>query len=138
MSPADHHLLVHVLVELIVVAVVALERRRIVQDRLYPERVALLIALLRARLGGEVVVDRLVEQRRVEELHGHHVLLDVEREVRRLAGVRPQPVQRDVVGVHERGDDEPGLGVAPVVELLEEALGLLGEADVPPLLAGRH
>lgn len=56
-----HHLFVHVLVELIIVAVVPIQGPGIIQDRLHPSGVAPLIAQLGARLLQEVVVFRLIE-----------------------------------------------------------------------------
>jgi len=62
----------------------------------------------------------------------------LEVEVAGLTGVNPESPQRNVMGVDERGYNEPGLSAVIVVQLPNEFLSLLGKTNVAALLAGRH
>jgi hypothetical protein len=106
-------------VELVVEALVRQAR----EDRLHPLVGAVARALLATGLRGQIVVQRLLVERVVPQVDGDDALLDGEVEVQEPclgAEVRDEPPERDVVGIDERGDDQPRLVGRVLVQRVDE------------------
>jgi hypothetical protein len=107
---------------------------RLVKDGLEELTVTIAIALLAARLAVQIVIDRLVEQRLIEQesrdLFAHGKIVVV---LKLCREVTVKPVHRNVVRVDEGGDRQPRRVAVRGIKLFQQFYGLTGYSLIAAL-----